>query len=137
MGAGNLKESWRGGNSNHRGDSSMLEMLPKAGRGESSLAFPFLLSFSFQPLAAIGHFPCSHWQRSLGNVVCMGHPSPHSNFYMEQSREEKEISQRTNRYRMDTAPIFISPAQTSPLSFRFLLSIVHSTPPLGCLIVLT
>lgn len=66
----------------------MLEKLPKAGRGDSTLASPFLLTFSL-PSASTFHWPNflgSYWQRSLGNVVRMGHPSPHSNFYTEQSR---------------------------------------------------
>lgn len=94
MGAGNLEESQTSGISNHRGDSLMLQMLPKAGRGERTLAFPFLLTFSVLPVPPIGQiFPGASWQGSLGDVVCMGHP----HFSTEQSREEREMNQSANR----------------------------------------
>lgn len=72
----------------------MLQMLPKAGRGERTLAFPFLLTFSVLPVPPIGQiFPGASWQGSLGDVVCMGHP----HFNTEQSREEREMNQSANR----------------------------------------
>lgn len=43
---GGESDQW---NPNNRGDALKLEMLLKAGRGESTLAFPFLLIFSLLP----------------------------------------------------------------------------------------
>ena len=45
-GLGGESEQW---DPNNRGDALKLEMLLKAGRGESTLAFPFLLIFSLLP----------------------------------------------------------------------------------------
>lgn len=72
MGAGKLEAGQPSANLNHRGDSSILEMLPKAKRRESTLAFPFLLTSSSSicqmEIASIGQiFPEAGWQGSLGN----------------------------------------------------------------------
>lgn len=80
-------------NPNNRGDALKLVMLLKAGEGESTLAFPSSLIFSLLP--TLVRLSEVSWQGNLGNIACMGHP--HSNFHAEQSREEKEVSQSTNR----------------------------------------
>lgn len=87
----------------------MLEMPPKAGRGASTLAFPFLLTSSLLPVTSCWpNFPRSQLARKPVKHRLRGASlSLPSTFHTEQSKEGNESA---NRQGVDTILKLLSAA---------------------------